>query len=214
MPRKKPSRKLPAEDIVSIAPMDQPQPKKYVKIVILLLVIGLVALFFTNKGLLLAATVNGKPIFRWDLNNVLVSRFGSQTLDAMVSEALIEEEAKKAGVSVTQADVDVKTQSLVESIGGGMTLDQLLQYQGMSRADFESQLKLQLTVEKLLGKDISVTEDDVTNYIATAAATLTATDEAGMREEARQTIFSQKISEKLQPWFSEIRTKASIVRFL
>lgn len=180
----------------------------------MVLIVGLIALFVSNKGLLVAAIVNGKPIFRWDLNNVLVSRFGSQTLDAMISEALIEEEAKKAGITVTQADVDAKAQSLVDSIGGGMTLDQLLQYQGMSRSDFESQLKLQLTVEKLLGKDIKVTDNEITNYIATASATLTATDEAGMREEARQTIFSQKISEKLQPWFNEIRTKASIVRYL
>lgn len=185
-----------------------------IKVALMVLVVGLIAIFVSNKGLLVAAVVDGKPIFRWDLNRVLVSRFGQQTLDGMISERLIAEEAAKSGVSVSQADIDEKTKSLVDSLGGGMSIDQLLQYQGMSRADFDSQLKLQLTVEKLLGKDITITDDEVANYIATSSANLTATDEAGMRDEARQAIMSEKINVKLQPWFTQIKAKAKILRFL
>lgn len=186
----------------------------FVRIALIVLVVGLVGVLYANKGLFLAAVVNGKPIFRWDLNQTLMSRFGSKTLDGMISEALINDEARKAGVVVTQADVDAKTKSLVASIGGGMSIDDLLAYQGMTRSDFESQLKLQMTVEKLLGKDITITDDDVTGYLATASATLTATDEAGLKDEARQAIISQKINEKLQPWFTQLKNKASIMRFL
>lgn len=185
-----------------------------VRAALIVLVIGLLAVLYINKGLFLAAVVNGKPIYRWDLNQTLMSRFGSKTLDGMISEALINEEARKAGVSVTKSDIDAKTKSLVDSIGGGMSIDALLAYQGMTRADFESQLKLQMTVEKLLGKDMTITDDDVTGYLATASATLTATDEAGLKEEARQAILSQKINEKLQPWFTQLKSKASIMRFL
>lgn len=184
------------------------------KTALIILVLGLGAIFISNKGLLVAAIVDGKPIFRWELNSVLVSRFGKQTLEGMVSERLIGEAAAKAGVSVSQADIDAKTKALVESLGSGMTIDQLLQYQGMSRADFDSQLKLQLTVEKLLGRDVTVTDDEVTNYIATNSATLTATDEAGLKKEARDVIMSQRVNEKLQPWFTQLKAKAKILRFL
>jgi hypothetical protein len=189
-------------------------PMPTVKVALVILVLGLIAIFVSNKGLLVAAIVDGKPIFRWDLNRVLVSRFGKQTLEGMISERLISAQAAKAGVSVSQAEMDVKTKALVDSMGGGMSIDQLLTYQGMTRADFDSQLKLQLTVEKLLGKDVQVTDDEIINYIATESAMLTATDEAGLKAEARQAIMSQRINEKLQPWFTDIKEKANILRFL
>lgn len=202
------------ENLLPATPGFPRPPMPTVRIALIILVLGLIAIFVSNKGLLVAAIVDGKPIFRWDLNNVLMSRYGKQTLESMISQELISEQAQKAGISVSQADLDARTKSLVDSMGGGMSIDQLLQYQGMTRADFDSQLKLQLTVEKLLGKDVTVTDDEITNYIATSSSTLTATDEAGMREEAKQTIMSQKINDKLQPWFTDIKGKAKILRFL
>ena len=214
MPRKKSLRKLPAENLLPIEPPQPARPFPLKKVAIIVIVLGLVAIFMSNKGLLVAALVNGKPIFRWQLTRVLTSRFGGQTLESMISQALIDEEARKAGISVPQEDIAKKESDLVQSLGGSMSLDDVLKYQGMTKADFEDQLRLQITVEKLLGKDITITDDEITNYIATSGSTLTATDEAGLREEAKQAIFSQQINEKLQTWFSEIRTKAKILRFL
>lgn len=144
----------------------------------------------------------------------MASRYGAQTLDNMISQALINEEAGKAGVTVSQSDIAKKESALLASLGGNVSIDDILQYQGMTKSDFEDQLRLQLTVEKLLGKDITITAAEIDNYIATSGAMLTATDEAGMREEAKQAIFSQQINDKLQTWFSGIKTKASILRFL
>ncbi len=199
-----------------VTPVSQAQTPRIApaKIALTVLVIGLIALVFANKGVLVAATVDGKPIFRWELTRILMSRFGKQTLEAMISERLINDEAAKAGVTVSQPEIDAKIKTLIDNLGGGMSIDQLLAYQGMTRADFESQLRLQLTVEKLLGKDIAVTDTDITNYIATNSANLVATDTAGMREEARQAIMSQRVNEKLQPWFSQLKAKAKILRFL
>lgn len=202
------------EDLMPAASTMPRPPMPVTKIALAILVIGLIAIFVSNKGLLVAATVDGRPIFRWDLDKVLVSRYGTQTLEGMISEQLIAEQAQKAGVTVTQAELDGRTKQLVASLGGGMSIDQLLQYQGMSRADFDSQLKLQLTVEKLLGKDITVTDDEVSGYIATSSASLSATDAAGMKAEARQAIMSQKINQKLQPWFTSLKAKAKILRFI
>jgi len=202
------------ENLMPSVPGMPKSPMPIAKIALVILVLGLIALFISNKGLLVAAVVDGKPIFRWELNNVLVSRFGKQTLEGMISERLIAQEAVKAGVGISQADIDAKTKALVDSLGGGMTIDQLLQYQGMTRADFDSQLKLQMTVEKILGRDITVTDEEVVNYIATNSATLTATAEADLKVEAREAIMSQRINEKLQPWFTGLKEKANILRFL
>ncbi len=179
-----------------------------------ILVVALIGVFVTNKGWFLAAVVDGKPVFRWELNRVLTSRFGQQTLEGMISETLIADAAQKAGVSVSTQDVDAKQKEIVASLGGGVSVEDLLKYQGMTKADFDSQVKLQLTVQQILGKDITISENDIDAFIATNRATLVSTQPAQLRDEARQAILDQKIGERLQPWFEELKQKAQISRFL
>ncbi len=187
---------------------------QYKLFILAFLVLGLIGLFVTNKGLLIAAMVNGKPIFRWDLNRVLVSRFGQQTIENMINEALIADAAKKAGVVVTQAEVDGQEQELVRSLGENIQLEDLLKYQGMTKNDFDSQIRLQMTVQKILGADIVISDADIDTFIATSESQLRATDPAGLKDEARKAILDQKVGEKLQPWFLELKQKANIIKFL
>lgn len=181
---------------------------------IAIIAVGVAGLLWVNKGMVLAAVVNGRPIFRWELNNTLVSRFGKQTLEGMISEQLVAGAAAKAGVHVSQGDIDAKVGDIVKNLGNNVSIDDLLKYQGMTKQDFEHQIRLQLTVEKLLGRDLTITDGDIDNYIATNRATLVATDEASLRQEAKAAITSQKVNEKLQPWFTELKDKAKILRFL
>ena len=214
MARKKAVTKLPPENLIPIESANPTRRFPLTKVALIVVVLGLVAIFVSNKGLLVAAVVNGRPIFRWQLTSVMISRFGQQTLDSMISQALIDVEAKKAGIIVSQTDIAQKESDLVKSLGGDVSIDDILKYQGMTKADFEDQLRLQLTVEKLLGKDIIITDADIDAYIATSGSMLAATNEAGLKEEAKQAIFSQQVNDKLQTWFTDLRSKAKILRFL
>jgi parvulin-like peptidyl-prolyl isomerase len=202
------------EDLMPLESVKPVRRLPWVRVVVVVVVLSLVAFFVANKGLVVAAVVDGRPIFRWQLNSVMSARYGAQTLDSMISQALIDEQAQKAGVKVSQTDITTREADLVKSLGTNVSLDDVLKYQGMTKADFEDQLRLQITVEKLLGKDITISDADITNYIATNASTLTATDEAGQRSEAKQAIFSQEINDQLQTWFAGIKAKASILNFL
>lgn len=195
----------------NFTPQAKPKPRF---VYFIILIVGLSLLFLTNKGMLIAAVVDGRPIFRWQLNKVLVNRFGKQILENMVSEQLVANEARKAGVSVSKTDVLQKEQEIVKGLGSNVNLEDLLKFQGMTQVDFDNQVRVQLTVEKVLGKDISITEPDIDNFIATNRALLVATEQAELKAEARQAIMSQKIGEKLQPWFNELKDKAKILRFL
>lgn len=184
------------------------------RIALVVLVVGVLILAITNKGLLLAAIVNGRPIFRWELNGVLASRFGKQTLEQMISERLIADAAVKEGVSVSRGDIDAKIAEITKSLGDTSKLEQLLGAQGMTRKEFENQLQLQLLVKKILGRDVVISEGDIDNFIATNRALLVATDPAKLREEARQAIMDSKVGEKLQDWFGKLKESAKILRFL
>jgi hypothetical protein len=185
-------------------------PSFYIGVVVLVL-LGLLLL---NKSWWLAAMVNGKPIFRWDLNKTMTARFGQQTLEGMISEQLIADEAKKQGVNVTQKEIDAKVAEIVKGLGQGVGIDDLLKYQGMTKPDFEKQLRMQMMVERILGKDVTVSDVEVSDFIASNSATMTATDEGAMKAEARAAVKNQKVSEKLQQWFADLKAKSKILRFL
>jgi len=179
------------------------------------LVLGLVILFLVavNRGWIVSAIVNGKPIFRWTVNSTLMSKYGKQTLENMITERLIANEAKKAKIVVTQAEIDAKEQEILKSFGGNVTLDEVLKFQGMTKADFDEQIKLQILLTKLIGKDIKITDEEIVTYRANNGATLVATEEASLQAEAKEALLTQKVGEKIQPWFTDLRSKAKIFTF-
>ncbi len=205
------------EDLVS-PPLASGQMKSVwashrVRWALITLLVLLVGFFLVKKGYVVAAVVNGRPIFRWELNQQLASRFGAQTLESMITEELIAGAAQKEGVVISQADIDAKVAEITSTLGPDVNLEQLLQYQGMTKADFEHQVRLQLTVEKLLSRGVEVADSDVDTFIKNNRETMTATDEASLREEAHRALISQKTSEKMQPWLMELRDSAKITKF-
>lgn len=179
-------------------------------VILTLVILGIIAV---NKGYVVTAIVDGRPIFRWQFVNALVSRFGTQTLETMISETLIDKEAQRMGVAVTQQEIDAKEEEILASFGGNVTLDEVLKYQGMTKGDFDSQVRLQIIVAKILSKDIIVTDEEVLAYIDQNRASMTASDEATLRLEATSILTDQKVSEKVQPWFTELKAKAKVLRF-
>jgi hypothetical protein len=188
--------------------------KTRVRWIAVAVVIFLVGFFLVKQGYVVAAMVNGSPIFRWELNGQLSRRFGEQTLESMITEELIMGAAQKEGIVVTADDVNAKITTITQTLGQDVNLDELLRYQGMTRADFESQVRLQLTVEKMLSRDVAVTDEEVSSFITENRDAMIATDEAALAAEAREAVMSQKTSEKMQPWLMELRENAKISKFL
>lgn len=212
--KKTSTKKEIAADIVTTT---APTPASKINTKVLYLIVGILALsalFLANKSLLVAAVVDGRPVWSWELNRVLVDRYGKQTLEGMISEKLIAVEAQKNKVVLNPAEVNSREEEIVKGLGGGMSLEEILKIQGLSKDEFDRQITLQLTVQKILGKDLTITEADIDNFIATNRATLVATETASLRMEAKQAILDAHIGEKLQPWFNELKTKAKILRFL
>lgn len=182
-----------------------------IAIILGILILGLLAV---NRGLVVAAVVNNKIIFRSAVNKSLVSRYGTQTLDNMITEQLINEEAAKQKVTISKEEIDAKEKEILASFGGNVTLEEVLSYQGMTKADFDEQIKLQMQLTKIIGKDITISDDEVTKYITDNPSTLVATDSDGMKKEAREAVMTQKVSEQLQTWYAALKAKAKVYRLM
>ncbi len=195
-------------------PSASPKKRAPVRWVVAVLAVGLLVLAAVNRGLIVAAVVDGKPIFSWQLNNTLRTRYGQQTLEGMIGEVLIAREAQKQGVTVSQKELEAKQKEILSSLGTEVSLGDFLKFQGLTEADFNQQLRLQLTVERLLTKNLTITDSDIDAYIATNRAMLVATEASALKEEAKKAIINNEVSEKLQSWFLEVRQKAKVMKFL
>jgi len=199
-------------DKVISSPNKKRKTWPFVLLIVLLLV--LLGLGYFLRGQYLVAIVDGRPIFRFQLNQKMLSSYGKATLEEMIMEDLIREEAAKKKIDVTSQEVDQEVAKFEKSLGAGTKLDDFLKYQGMSLADFREQLKLKLQVDKILDKDITVTEDEISSYIKANEKNMVATGEAERKAEATEQIKSQKINQKIQSWLSDLMAKAKITRFL
>jgi hypothetical protein len=198
------------EDSSMISPTTTKRPL----IVFIVVVILVGAFLYAKRSWFIAAVVDGKPIFTWDLNKALQTRYGAQTLEGMIGEILIADQAKKNNITITNDSLDARQKEILDSLGANVKLDDLLKYQGLTKEEFGNQLKLQMTVEKILTKDLTISDSDIDTYIASNRATLTATDPAKIRDEAKKAIVNNTVTEKLQTWFADIRAKAKIFKFL
>lgn len=175
-------------------------------------IVILFALLYYFRGQFIVATINGQPIWRTTLIQELEKQSGQKELDNLISKLLILQEAKKQNVSISDEEIDSEVKKLEESFSKqGQNLDQLLQLQGISRNEFLEQVRIRKTVEKLVGKDISVTDQEVNDYFEQNKNSLPqnlSADEA--KANIKQQLEQQKLNDKIQTWVKSLRDNAKI----
>lgn len=194
---------------LSVMPIKKSSSKARNIIFILILVAAL--LLWKFKGYFIVATVNNQPISRWELNNTLTRKFGTQTLDNIINERLILGAVRQKGIYVTPNEIDQKIEEITKKLEGKMTIDEALKYQGLTQEEFKRQIEIQLSVDRLFDKETTVSASEVEDYIKkNSQLGSNSTDPAALREEVRGLLQQQKTSEAFDAWFSEIRKSAKI----
>lgn len=189
--------------------------KKYLIIVFLVIVLGGLAYYF--KNLIIVASVNGQLISRFALIRELEQQSGEKTLDVLITKNLILQEAKKQKVTVSDEEVNQEIKKIEESFSQkGQNLDQVLTSQGMTRHDFTEQIKFQKIIEKLVGKDVAVTDQEVNDYLEKNKDYIIAkdTDPEQVKAGIRKNLEQQKMNEKIQEWLKELRENSKINYFI
>ena len=181
-------------------------------LIIILAVIILGAFLYNFRGQFIAATVNGKPVWRFTLLKELEKQAGKQTLDSLITRTLILQEANKQKVTVGVDELNQEIKKIEENLSGqGQDLDYLLSAQGMTRDQLKEQIRIQKLVEKMAGQNIEVADEEVDKYLEQNKSLITKDSnveevKAGIREQLRQ----QKLTEQVQSWLKSLRDGASI----
>lgn len=181
-------------------------------IIFVVIVLAIIGVLFYFKGLFVAAIVNGTPISRLEVIRELENTSGRQALDALVVKRLINTEANKAGITVSQADVDTEIKTLEDRISKqGGTLDLVLAQQGITQDQFREQILLQKKLENILKDSLQVTDEEVDQYFTQNKMTPPAgSTDNDIKNQIREQLKNQKFSAEANKWVTEHKAQASI----
>ena len=186
------------------------------RVIAALIVALLLSGLYFSRSLIFAAWVNGRPVYRFSLISELEKQGGKQVLDGLIEKALINSEAAKNKIKVEQSEIDSEVKKIEEMVAGqGLSLDEALKFRNQTRKDLIDQIKIQKIVEKLLASKIVITDADLKDYF-TKNKSLFGTNPAfdKVKEQVKNQVLQQKLSEQYSAWITELKTKAKILYFV
>ena len=110
------------------------------------------------------AIVNGEEISRQELIQAALKDYGQETLERIISRNILEMACKKAGVTVTEADLRAEVEATAKRFS--LTTDQYFQLlereRGISAAQYVADVVWpSVAVDKLVGNEIRPTEEEL-----------------------------------------------------
>jgi len=117
------------------------------------------------------ASVNGTNITKEQLYDKLIEAGGESTLQAMITTELVDQEAKKANVTVTDEDINAELEDLKAQFGGEAAFNAALQQSSMTVDDLKKQMPLQVKLRKILEPQVTITDQEIKDYYEANKAT-------------------------------------------
>jgi foldase protein PrsA len=190
--------------------------KKLKTFLIIAAAILIAVLLYIGKGLFIAATVNGQPVSRLAVVKELEKEGGRTVLDNLVTNSLILQEAKKEKITVSQTDINAQLTKITDSLkSSGQDLNTALAAQGMTKQDLLDQIKLQLLVQKMAGKDITVSDTEISDYYKQNQSSYPKnTKLEDVKDQIKSDLQSQKLNQSVSSWIANLKSKAKINYFV
>lgn len=161
------------------------------------------------------ATVNGEKITREELAERLIQQSGKEVLEQMITEKLIDQEAKRKGINITEADINQKIGEIKKQFPDEKTFQNQLEASSISLEDLKKQIRLQLIVEKILKGKVKVSEKEIKTYYNQNKETFfkgKKFDE--VKDQIKKELEYQNLSFQAEAWIESLKKKAKIVNNL
>ncbi len=145
--------------------MEQKRFGKIVKMVAAPIVLSVFLVGCSNSGdSRTVATVDGEKITEGELNNLLQSQYGASALDSLITNKIVELEAKKLDITVSDKEIEEEYKTYTESYGGEEALLETMANYNMTKEDIEKDIETYLLTLKVMEDYIDVTDEDVKAY--------------------------------------------------
>lgn len=185
-------------------------------IIIAVIVFAVLSSLFLLKNFLTAATVNGESIYRLNFISELEKQDGKKVLEGMITQKLIEQEAKRQNIVIENKDVDSEIKKIEDNLKQrGQDLNSVLALQGLTIDKIKGEIKINLIVKKLLSNKLTVTDKEITDYIEKNKDSIPQDSKPeDIKNEVKLQLEQEKLQEKAQELIKSLQDKAKINYFI
>jgi foldase protein PrsA len=204
---------VPSKDISYSVNLPQDSKRRVSFLIGLIVVLGVL---YLARGLFVAAVVNGNPISRLSIIREVEKQSGQQALQNAVTRVLIEDEAKKRKITVSQQEVDAEMKKIDDSLKqSGQNLADILKARNLDKKDVEKQIKTQKMVEKMVAGKAEVTDQEIAEYLEKNKDVLPQeNDQEKLNQMVKDQLKQQKTDEEFNKLITELQKKAKIYYFV
>lgn len=110
------------------------------------------------------AKVGDASISEDELQQTLLDQYGADALDVLITNKLIELEADKQEITVSDEEVEEELATLAESYGGETALEEAVVASGSTMDDVREDIINYIKTEKLLEPRIEITDEELQTY--------------------------------------------------
>ena len=176
------------------------------------LVCGIFILYFLYRNEIIAiAFINGQPVTLTEVVKIYTSPEEENVLDRIISEKLIEYEAKKRNIHVRSEEIAEEIARIEkEAISNGMTLAQLLKESDKTAKDLEKDVKIKIIIYKILSEDIELSEYEIDKFIKENPDLYENLSEEETRERVRRLLIDAKLQDEYGSWIQEAKASSEI----
>ena len=140
-------------------------------------------------------------------------RYGSTAMQELTDIYMVKNELKKAGITVSDTEIDNEIANIEKQLAGE-SLEAILKQQGRSLSDFRTDIYMRVGMKKLLSDKVQVTDKEIEDYIKEAGTSLTGKTDEEKNNEAKTYLTDQKLSEEINKWYTDLKTKVKIENYL
>ncbi|MFF2178749.1 peptidylprolyl isomerase [Lysinibacillus sp. NPDC058147] len=124
----------------------------------------LILLFGCSASSDYVAKVDGEKILQTELDDALREQYGTEVLDTLITNKIVELEAKKEDVSVSDDAIQEEYKELAESSGGEESLQEALKANGLTEQSVKDNIRMYQLTKNVIAKSIDISDEEVAQY--------------------------------------------------
>lgn len=110
------------------------------------------------------AKVDGEKILQAELDDALREQYGTEVLETLITNKMVELEAKKLGVTVSEDSIQSEYEELMESYGGEEALQEALEANGLTEKSVKENIRIYQLTKNVIATGIDITDEEVAQY--------------------------------------------------
>ncbi|MCK9444833.1 MAG: peptidylprolyl isomerase [Tissierellaceae bacterium] len=147
--------------------MKNSKKEKYIKGILVLALITALSLNMVGCSKVdseIVAKVNEEVITKEDIYNILVAQSGEQLVETLINEIIINSEAQKAEIEVSEEEVQAELDKLIEAYGGEEAFKDAITYYGYDVDEMKKNINMNFKIKRLLEPRVEITDEEIEEY--------------------------------------------------